>query len=114
MAGAELSKLVASKAATADDARPPREGAVLIALKCHDYRYLKADDKAAIRPSELEYPVRCVFSAKRRPLRFKGKIEFRDVYFRYPTVRPRYAIDACVSAAHQPQQPVPLLTASTA
>ena len=29
--------------------------------------------------------VRCVFSAKLRPLRFKGKIEFRDVVFRYPT-----------------------------
>jgi hypothetical protein len=38
--------------------QPPTEGAVLIALKCKDFRYVKADDKTAIRPAELQYPVR--------------------------------------------------------
>jgi len=54
-------------------------------LKCSDFRYVNVADKAAIEPLRLEFPVRAVFSKKLRPLRFKGKIEFRDVHFRYPT-----------------------------
>ena len=34
---------------------------------------------------ELEYPVKAVFSQKLRPKRFRGKIEFRNVVFRFPT-----------------------------
>ena len=35
--------------------------------------------------ASLTFPVRAVFSSKLRPARFRGKIEFRNVHFAYPT-----------------------------
>jgi len=42
-------------------------------------------DCRKVEASALCYPVRAVFSAKLRPARFLGKIEFRGVHFSYPT-----------------------------
>ena len=63
----------------------PGRGATLVALKCADFRYINVADPTTLKPPMLEYPVRAIFSKKLRPLRFRGKIEFRDVVFRYPT-----------------------------
>ena len=69
-----------------EKSKAPRPGAVLVALRCEDFRFINASStNRPIVPAQLEYPVRAIFSTKLRPLRFKGKIEFRDVVFRYPT-----------------------------
>jgi ABC-type multidrug transport system fused ATPase/permease subunit len=55
----------------------------LVALRSYDDQHLNIADKNDIRLGELEYPVRAIFSNKLRPTRFKGKIEFRNVRFRF-------------------------------
>ena len=79
------SRALAEKLQGDFSSHPRPAQATLVALKCEDFRYINVADKAVIEPLRLEYPVRGVFSKKLRPLRFKGKIEFRDVNFRYPT-----------------------------
>lgn len=63
----------------------PSKGQQLVSLTCADYQYVKVTDPSAIVTQKLEYPVHATFSTKLRPLKFQGKIEFRDVIFRYPT-----------------------------
>ena len=63
----------------------PEQGQQLISLTCSDFHFVKVGDAQSIDTARLDYPVRATFSTKLRPLKFKGKIEFRDVVFRYPT-----------------------------
>lgn len=82
----------------------PAIGAELLCLTTADHRHVAphelllhpspADGKEAGEvageadmqvPAALTYPVRAIFSTKRRPHRFRGHIEFRDVHFAYPT-----------------------------
>ena len=87
----------------------PENGQQLISLTCSDFHFVKVGDAQNIDTARLDYPVRATFSTKLRPLKFKvntatckrsfslvafshcdgvvlqGKIEFRDVVFRYPT-----------------------------
>ena len=50
-----------------------------------DFRHVAVGDCRALKPATLCFPVRAVFSTKLRPPRFRGKIEFRDVHFAFPT-----------------------------
>lgn len=67
-----------------DDALPfwPGQGQQLVALTCADYEYIQVLDASTIQVKKLEFPVRMTFSTKLRPLKFKGKIEFKNVVFR--------------------------------
>lgn len=67
-----------------DDTPPfwPDSGQQLVAVTCADYEYIQVLDASTIRVKRLEFPVRMTFSTKLRPLKFKGKIEFKDVIFR--------------------------------
>jgi len=63
----------------------PKKGQQLVSLTCTDYQFVKVTDPSTIVTTKLEYPIHATFSTKLRPLKFRGKIEFRDVFFRYPT-----------------------------
>jgi len=60
-------------------------GAQLVRISTSDFRHVPVTDCRALEPAGLSYPVRAIFSTKLRPARFRGKIEFRDVHFSYPT-----------------------------
>eukprot|EP00618_Florenciella_parvula_P012341 CAMPEP_0119473752 /NCGR_PEP_ID=MMETSP1344-20130328/5260_1 /TAXON_ID=236787 /ORGANISM="Florenciella parvula, Strain CCMP2471" /LENGTH=849 /DNA_ID=CAMNT_0007506925 /DNA_START=1218 /DNA_END=3767 /DNA_ORIENTATION=- len=62
-----------------------KQGAQLLSLTTDDHRYITVCDKSEVDPYDMTYPVRATFSTKLRPARFKGKIEFRNVTFCYPT-----------------------------
>merc|ERR1719230_1886852 len=63
----------------------------MICVVTADHRYLSphelldgASGRLAV-PRGLSYPLRVVFSTHRRPRCFRGRIEFDDVHFAYPT-----------------------------
>ena len=60
----------------------PEKGQQLVSVMCADYEYVQVCDASSIQTQKFEYPVRLTFSTKLRPLKFKGKIEFKDVVFR--------------------------------
>eukprot|EP00588_Corethron_pennatum_P035179 CAMPEP_0194341186 /NCGR_PEP_ID=MMETSP0171-20130528/88870_1 /TAXON_ID=218684 /ORGANISM="Corethron pennatum, Strain L29A3" /LENGTH=1046 /DNA_ID=CAMNT_0039106431 /DNA_START=89 /DNA_END=3229 /DNA_ORIENTATION=- len=71
----------------------PTTSPQLIAVSTADHQYVRvggtsdSDGLAALREAQTRgfgYPVRCIFTDKLRPARFKGRIEFRNVHFAYP------------------------------
>ena len=67
----------------------PTAGSQLLCLKTVDHHHVDVHGKDAVATdaavAALTFPVRAVFSAKLRPARFAGRIEFKDVHFSYPT-----------------------------
>ena len=62
-----------------------KKGSELLYLTTHDHNHVIVHDKSKVDVHSFTYPVRATFSTKLRPARFRGKIEFRDVSFCYPT-----------------------------
>jgi len=71
----------------------PTTSPQLIAVSTADHQYVRVDGTsdsdglAVLREAQTRgfgYPVRCIFTDKLHPARFKGRIEFRDVHFAYP------------------------------
>jgi len=71
----------------------PTSAPQLVAVSTADHQYVRvegtsgSDGLAALRAAQTQgfgYPVRCIFSEKLRPARFRGHIEFRNVHFAYP------------------------------
>ena len=69
----------------ADATACAERGAQLMRITTSDFRHVAVGDCRALEPATLCFPVRAVFSTKLRPPRFRGKIEFRDVHFAFPT-----------------------------
>ena len=88
---ARLARDAAAAATAAADATPlPRAGAEIICLSTADHRFVAPHELVSgatglAAPRGLTYPVRVVCSAALRPPRFRGRIEFDDVHFSYPT-----------------------------
>jgi ABC-type multidrug transport system fused ATPase/permease subunit len=63
----------------------PTVGAQLLSLRTSDHEFITVTDKDSIDMTAVVFPVRALFSHGLRPEKFKGKIEFRNVWFSYPT-----------------------------
>ena len=76
-----------------------------------DHEYVAVHRASDIDAAALAYPVRAVFSRGRRPARFRGKIEFRDVHFSYPADLRKKVLNG-LSFTVEPGQKVALVGAT--
>jgi ABC-type multidrug transport system fused ATPase/permease subunit len=96
------------------DIAGPAAGAQLIALTNEHQRILvkgRQQLNERIREGKLTFPMRAVFSTKLRPDRFRGKIEFRNVFFSYPTETRKPVLQG-ISFVVEPGQKVALVGAT--
>lgn len=111
LAAAGLPAALAKGETPADAAAAPRPGAQLVALRAADHEYVAVRRASDIDAAALAYPVRAVFSRGRRPACFRGKIEFRDVHFSYPTDLRKKVLNG-LSFTVEPGQKVALVGAT--
>jgi len=68
-----------------DGEAPVARGCSILAFKAGTADELPVYAKESLLNQDLVFPVTLLFSVKKTPLHFNGRVEFEEVHFRYPT-----------------------------